>query len=93
VTPTPIPPGGSDEIAFAQAGIPVGGVASGASEVLTQQLASAAGSTAGKPADACYHQACDDASNVRLDLGRALTQALADAAVRIAGDGRLPAGP
>jgi len=93
VMPTTIPPGGSDEIAFAQAGIPVGGVASGASEVLTQQLASAAGSTAAKPADACYHQSCDDVSNVRLDLGRALAQALADAAVRIAGVGRLPAGP
>ena len=93
VLPTPIGSGASDDIAFAQAGVPIGGVAAGASEILGEEVAIAAGSTAGKPADACYHQPCDDAGNVRLDLGRALTRMLADATVQLAIDGRLPAEP
>jgi hypothetical protein len=93
VLPTPIGSGASDDIAFAQAGVPIGGVAAGASEILGEEVAIAAGSTAGKPADACYHQPCDDAGNVRLDLGRALTRTLADATVQLAVDGRLPEDP
>jgi Zn-dependent M28 family amino/carboxypeptidase len=90
VLPTAIGSGASDDIAFARAGIPIGGVAAGASEILGEETAIAAGSTAGKPADACYHQPCDDADNVRLDLGRALTRTLAEATIQLAIDGRLP---
>jgi Zn-dependent M28 family amino/carboxypeptidase len=89
VLPTPIGSGASDDIAFAQAGVPIGGVAAGASEILGDETAVAAGSTAGKPADACYHQPCDDSDNVRLDLGRALTRTLAEAAIQLAIDGQL----
>ena len=93
VIPTPVSSGASDEIAFAQAGIPVGGVEAGASNLVGEEVAIAAGSTPGLPADACYHQACDDAGNVRLDLAEALTRTLADATVQLATDGRLPDGP
>ena len=42
------------------------------------------GATAGQPADACYHQACDGLENVDLALARQLTTALADVTVRLA---------
>ena len=55
-------PSRSDHSPFARAGIPVGGLFTGA----------------GRPADPCYHRACDDLSNVDAKL----TQAMADAARR-----------
>lgn len=88
--PLTAPVGGSDHRSFEEAGVLVGGVHSGANELLTAEEAAAGGSTAGKPADACYHQACDDRSNVRLDLGRILTAALADVAAALANDPVLP---
>jgi hypothetical protein len=81
-----VPLGGSDHLPFDQAGIPIGGVHSGASERLSEQEASASGSTAELPADACYHQACDDASNVNLRLLRLLTTALADVTIGLSND-------
>jgi hypothetical protein len=64
----------------------VGGVFSGASDVVTDAEAATFGATAGQPADRCYHQACDGLDNVKLRLGRALAAALADSAFQIAGD-------
>jgi Zn-dependent M28 family amino/carboxypeptidase len=83
---------GSDHVPFGRAGITIGGVHSGATEILTPETADASGSQAGLPADACYHQACDDRSNVRLDLARILTIALADTARTVADAGAIPAG-
>ena len=74
----------SDHVAFGQAGIPIGGLFSGASEAVTTAQATSSGATAGQPADACYHQACDGLENVDLGLARQLTTALADVAVRLA---------
>jgi aminopeptidase S len=76
--------GSSDHVAFGQAGIPIGGLFSGASEAVTTAQATSSGATAGQPADACYHQACDGLENVDLGLARQLTAALADVAVRLA---------
>ena len=76
--------GSSDHVAFGQAGIPIGGLFSGASEPVTDAQAASSGATAGQPADACYHQACDGLENVDLALARQLTTALADVAVRLA---------
>ena len=76
--------GSSDHVAFGQAGIPIGGLFSGASEAVTPAQATSSGATAGQPADACYHQACDGLENVDLGLARQLTTALADVAVRLA---------
>ena len=86
-TPVPVDVhGSSDHYPFAEAGIPTGGVFSGALEPVTAQQAAASGATAGAPADACYHQACDDLDNVDLRLARVLTAALADVTVRLADD-------
>jgi Zn-dependent M28 family amino/carboxypeptidase len=85
--------GGSDHVPFEQAGITVGGVSSGATEILTPEQASASGSQAGQPADACYHQVCDDRSNARLDLARILTTALAETVRAVADAGAIPGAP
>jgi aminopeptidase S len=76
--------GGSDHVPFAQAGIPTGGVFSGAGEAVTEAQAATHGATAGRPADACYHRPCDELENVDLGLARLLTAALADVTVRLA---------
>ena len=56
--------GRSDYQAFADAGIPSGGLFSGAEDVKTPEQAARYGGTAGVAYDACYHQACDDLDNV-----------------------------
>ncbi|GAA4313633.1 M20/M25/M40 family metallo-hydrolase [Klenkia terrae] len=56
--------GRSDYQAFADAGIPSGGLFSGAEGIKTPEQAAAYGGTAGQPYDACYHQACDDLDNI-----------------------------
>lgn len=83
--------GGSDHFSFDQAGIPTGGVFSGANEPVSDAEASASGATAGQPADPCYHQACDNGSELDVDLARILTTALADTALQIANDPSLVA--
>jgi aminopeptidase Y len=85
--------GGSDHLPFEQAGITVGGLTSGATEILTPEQASASGSQAGLPADACYHQVCDDRSNVRLDLARILTTALGATIRTVAEAAAIPGAP
>ena len=76
--------GGSDHLPFEQAGVPTSGVFSGAGEALDATQAESHGGTLGQPADACYHQPCDDLANVDLVLARLLTAALADVTVRLA---------
>ena len=92
-TPVAAPGGGSDHIPFGQVGVVIGGVHSGATEIVTPEQATASGSQAGKPADHCYHQACDDRSNVRLDLARILSTALGETVRRVAEAGAIPAAP
>jgi len=77
---------GSDHFGFAEAGITTGGVFSGAGEPVTREQAAASGAIAGRPADPCYHQPCDDVANANLRVARLLTAALADVAVRLAND-------
>jgi Zn-dependent M28 family amino/carboxypeptidase len=67
--------GGSDHATFAAAGIPVGGLFTGAGEAKSAQERDAFGGTTG-PADPCYHARCDDLDN--LDLG--VLDQMADAA-------------
>jgi len=76
--------GGSDHVPFGQAGIPTGGVFSGAGEPVSEVQAASHGATASQPADTCYHRPCDDLANVDLELARLLTAALADVTVRLA---------
>ncbi|MGP8296969.1 M28 family metallopeptidase [Streptomyces inhibens] len=56
--------GRSDHASFKDAGIPVGGLFSGADYIKTEAQAKAWGGTAGKAFDACYHQSCDTSKNI-----------------------------
>lgn len=51
--------GRSDYGPFIAAGIPAGGLFTGAEEIKTPEQAQRWGGTAGQPYDRCYHQACD----------------------------------
>ena len=55
--------GRSDYRPFIEAGIPAGGLFSGAEGIKTEAQAAVYGGTAGAAYDACYHQACDTAAN------------------------------
>ena len=56
--------GRSDHGPFADAGIPVGGLFTGAEGTKTEEEASLYGGEAGEPHDPCYHEACDTLRNV-----------------------------
>ncbi len=63
--------GRSDHAPFLGAGIPVGGVFTGANALKTAEQARKWGGVAGHPFDSCYHSACDTTSNINraaLDL-------------------------
>jgi Zn-dependent M28 family amino/carboxypeptidase len=68
--------GRSDYGPFIAVGIPAGGLFSGAEGVKTPEQAAVFGGTAGEWYDPCYHQACDDITNLST---RAISQ-LGDAA-------------
>jgi Zn-dependent M28 family amino/carboxypeptidase len=61
--PTPFD-GRSDYGPFIAVGIPAGGLFSGAEGVKTEEQEAIYGGTAGEPYDSCYHQACDDITNL-----------------------------
>ena len=56
--------GRSDYGPFIAAGIPAGGLFSGAEGTKTAEQAAIYGGTAGAPYDPCYHEACDDITNL-----------------------------
>jgi Zn-dependent M28 family amino/carboxypeptidase len=56
--------GRSDYGPFIAVGIPAGGLFSGAEGVKTAEQAAEYGGTAGEPYDPCYHEACDDITNI-----------------------------
>ena len=58
--------GRSDYQAFIDAGIPSGGLFTGAEEIKTEEQEAIWGGTAGEQFDPCYHLACDDFDNVDL---------------------------
>jgi Zn-dependent M28 family amino/carboxypeptidase len=64
--PTPLS-GNSDYGPFVGAGVPIGGLFTGAGALKTAAQAATYGGTAGAPYDACNHLACDDFSNQNLD--------------------------
>ncbi|GHE12577.1 aminopeptidase [Klenkia taihuensis] len=89
--------GRSDYQAFADAGIPSGGLFSGAEGTKTADQAARYGGAAGQPYDACYHQACDDLSNVSTTALDQNSDAVAYAVLVTAqadgGPGQGPGGP
>jgi aminopeptidase Y len=76
--------GGSDHSPFAGAGIPTGGLFTGASELVTGAQAGRYGREAGQPADACYHLACDGRDNLDADLMLELARSLARVTAELA---------
>jgi aminopeptidase S len=56
--------GRSDHAPFKNAGIPVGGLFSGADYIKTAAQAAKWGGTSGKAFDACYHRSCDTITNI-----------------------------
>jgi Zn-dependent M28 family amino/carboxypeptidase len=82
--------GRSDYGPFIEAGIPSGGLFTGAEGIKTPEEQKKYGGTAGIAYDPCYHQACDDLSNIN-DKALALnTGAIATAAVVYAFSRDLP---
>ena len=71
--------GRSDYGPFIAAGIPAGGLFSGAEGVKTDAQAVMFGGTAGEPFDACYHAACDTINNLSTKALDELGDAAADA--------------
>ncbi len=69
--------GRSDYAAFSAAGIPVGGLFTGAEAKKTEEQAHLFGGVAGEAYDACYHKACDDIANLNLDALEVNTNAIA----------------
>lgn len=78
--------GDSDHGPFIGAGIPTGGLFSGGIEPVTDAQAQRFGATAGIPADACSHRACDTIANVDLVTLEEMTRAVAHVLVTLALD-------
>jgi Zn-dependent M28 family amino/carboxypeptidase len=76
--------GRSDYDAFVAAGIPAGGLFTGAEDIKTAEQAAKCGGTAGVAFDRCYHQACDTFTNVNLVALDEMTDAMAPAILTFA---------
>jgi Zn-dependent M28 family amino/carboxypeptidase len=76
--------GRSDYGPFIAAGIPAGGLFTGAEGIKTPEQASLFGGVAGEPYDPCYHLACDTFDNVSLEVLEQNADAVAYATLRFA---------
>jgi Zn-dependent M28 family amino/carboxypeptidase len=76
--------GRSDYRPFIRAGIPAGGLFSGAEGLKTPEQAALFGGTAGQPYDACYHQACDTLTNLSTKALSEMGDAAAHATMTLA---------
>jgi Zn-dependent M28 family amino/carboxypeptidase len=75
----PIPfDGRLDYVAFTDAGIPAGGIFTGAEVIKTDDEQALFGGTAGVALDHCYHQACDTINNLNLTAFGQMKDAAAD---------------
>jgi Zn-dependent M28 family amino/carboxypeptidase len=81
----PIPfDGRSDYVAFTNAGIPAGGLFTGAESEKTPEQAALYGGTAGVALDPCYHQACDTFANLNTQVFGEMKDAAADVVYQLA---------
>jgi aminopeptidase S len=85
--------GRSDHAAFASAGIPIGGLFSGAEVAKTSAQAQKWGGTAGQAFDRCYHASCDTTANVNTTALDRNTDAIAYAIWTLAAGTTPPTGP
>jgi Zn-dependent M28 family amino/carboxypeptidase len=76
--------GRSDYGPFIAAGIPAGGLFSGAEGIKTPEQAEVYGGEAGVAFDPCYHQGCDDMTNLSTRALRELGDAAAHAVLTLA---------
>lgn len=76
--------GRSDYVAFTDAGIPAGGLFTGAEKIKTAEQQALFGGTAGVALDPCYHQACDTVNNLNLKAFGEMKDAAADAVYQLA---------
>ncbi len=76
--------GSSDHASFAEQGIPVGGLFTGADDLKSPTSARRIGGSANLPFDSCYHKACDTIANVDFRMLGQLADAAAVVAVRLA---------
>ncbi|MFF7731043.1 M28 family metallopeptidase [Streptomyces sp. NPDC008001] len=79
--------GRSDHAPFQNAGIPVGGLFSGADYRKTAAQAQKWGGTAGQPFDRCYHASCDTSANISDQALDTDTDAIASAVWTLSGGG------
>jgi aminopeptidase S len=85
--------GRSDHAAFARAGIPTGGLFTGAEVIKTAAQAQKWGGTSGVAFDRCYHQSCDTSSNLNVTALDRMEDSIADAIWSLAGTGGPAPGP
>lgn len=76
--------GRSDYNAFINVGIPAGGLFTGAEGVKTAEQAAIYGGTAGLAYDECYHEECDDITNVNAQALDEMSDAAAHATLTFA---------
>jgi Zn-dependent M28 family amino/carboxypeptidase len=76
--------GRSDYDAFINAGIPAGGLFTGAEGIKTPEQAAVYGGTAGVAYDPCYHQACDTIANLSATALNQMSDATAHATLTFA---------
>jgi Peptidase family M28/PA domain len=81
--------GRSDYGPFIFAGIPAGGLFTGAEEIKTEEQAAIYGGTAGEPYDPCYHLGCDDIGNLDHTALDQMSDAAAHATITLAQTKRL----
>ncbi|NUT92821.1 MAG: M28 family peptidase, partial [Saccharothrix sp.] len=82
--------GRSDHAAFARAGIPIGGLFTGAEVTMTSAQAQKWGGQAGVAFDRCYHRSCDTSSNINATALDRMSDAIAYALWTLAGTGTPP---
>jgi Peptidase family M28/PA domain len=83
--------GRSDYGPFIAAGIPAGGLFTGAEEIKTPEQVALYGGTAGEPFDVCYHQGCDNLFNLNTRGLDQMSDAAAHATITLAQATALPA--
>ena len=84
--------GRSDYFGFINAGIPAGGLFTGAEGIKTDEEAALFGGTAGEAYDPCYHQACDTTENVSSETLEVNADAIAHAVWTFSESTRKPGG-
>jgi Zn-dependent M28 family amino/carboxypeptidase len=69
--------GRSDYSGFINAGIPAGGLFTGAEGIKTEEEAMIYGGTAGEQYDPCYHSVCDTIDNINMEVLEQMADAIA----------------